>query len=163
MVAPRPDLLRDEYSTLTIMILLKQGMRLPLPLPSVLKWKAKTKQAPWEFRNKKTFHELLLGVTETVTPLNGQPHEVYINETGLYCLMLRSKQPRAKPFKRWITGEVLPSIRSCCSQLANLYTAVNERLKNQEQTLSGQRQLLVIHEQMLSAHGGLQRSEPDQK
>ena len=106
MVAPRPDLLRDEYSTLTIMILLKQGMRLPLPLPSVLKWKAKTKQAPWEFRNKKTFHELLLGVTETVTPLNQQPHAAYINESGLYSLVLRSKKPQAKSFKRWVMNDV---------------------------------------------------------
>ena len=94
--------------------------------------------------DKKTLHELLQGVTETVTPLNQQPHEVYINESGLYCLMLRSKQPRAKPFKRWVTGEVLPSIRSCGSQLAILYAAVKERLKNQEQTLSAQRQLSLV-------------------
>ena len=108
--------------------------------------------------DKKTYLELWQGSHVSLLPLNQQPHEVYINESGLYSLVLRSNQPRAKSFKRWITGEVLPSIRSCCSQLANLYTAVNERLKNQEQTLSGQRQLLVIHEQMLSAHGGLQNA-----
>ena len=74
---------------------------------------------------------------------------MYINESGLYCLMLRSNQPRAKSFKRWITSEVLPSIRSCGSQLTNQYTAMNERLEKQEQTLSGQRQLLVDLEQRL--------------
>ena len=36
--------------------------------------------------DKKTLHELLQGVTATVTPLNRQPHKVYINESGLYCL-----------------------------------------------------------------------------
>lgn len=34
-----------------------------------------------------------------------------INESGLYSLILRSEKPEAKRFKRWITSEVLPSIR----------------------------------------------------
>lgn len=34
-----------------------------------------------------------------------------INESGLYSLILSSKLPKAKEFKRWITSEVLPSIR----------------------------------------------------
>lgn len=34
-----------------------------------------------------------------------------INESGLYSLILRSKLPQAKEFKRWVTSEVLPSIR----------------------------------------------------
>ena len=36
---------------------------------------------------------------------------IVINESGLYSLVLRSKQPIAKDFKRWVTSEVLPSIR----------------------------------------------------
>lgn len=34
-----------------------------------------------------------------------------INESGLYCLVLSSKLPSAKKFKRWVTSEVLPAIR----------------------------------------------------
>lgn len=34
-----------------------------------------------------------------------------INESGLYNVILRSDKPEAKPFRRWVTGEVLPSIR----------------------------------------------------
>lgn len=34
-----------------------------------------------------------------------------VNESGLYSLILSSKMPRAKAFKRWVTSEVLPSIR----------------------------------------------------
>lgn len=34
-----------------------------------------------------------------------------INESGLYSLILSSKLPRAKNFKRWVTAEVLPNIR----------------------------------------------------
>ena len=36
---------------------------------------------------------------------------IYINESGLYCLILRSKLEAARVFKRWVTKEVLPSIR----------------------------------------------------
>ena len=62
--------------------------------------------------DKKSFHELIQGENETFTPSNQQPHEMYINESGFYSLALRSKQPAAKSFKRWVTQEVLPSIRS---------------------------------------------------
>ena len=34
-----------------------------------------------------------------------------VNEPGLYSLILKSRKPQAKPFKRWITHEVIPSIR----------------------------------------------------
>lgn len=36
---------------------------------------------------------------------------IIINESGLYSLIMSSKQPSAKKFKRWVTSEVLPSIR----------------------------------------------------
>ncbi|MFM0802164.1 BRO family protein [Streptococcus suis] len=43
---------------------------------------------------------------------NGGIQETYIiNESGLYSLILKSKLPQAKQFKRWVTSEVLPSIR----------------------------------------------------
>ena len=43
---------------------------------------------------------------------SGQSREMYvINESGLYSLILSSKLPTAKAFKRWVTSEVLPSIR----------------------------------------------------
>jgi prophage antirepressor-like protein len=42
----------------------------------------------------------------------GGPQQVsIISESGLYSLILRSRKPEAKAIKRWITGEVLPSIR----------------------------------------------------
>ena len=36
---------------------------------------------------------------------------VIINESGLYALILSSKLPQAKAFKRWVTSEVLPQVR----------------------------------------------------
>lgn len=45
-----------------------------------------------------------------------------INESGLYTLILRSNKPEAKKFKKWVTSEVLPSIRKTGSyQAANVY------------------------------------------
>lgn len=41
----------------------------------------------------------------------GNPNISVINESGLYSLILQSKLPKAKDFKRWVTSEVLPAIR----------------------------------------------------
>lgn len=41
----------------------------------------------------------------------GNPNQTVINESGLYCLVLSSKLPSAKKFKRWVTSEVLPALR----------------------------------------------------
>ncbi len=41
----------------------------------------------------------------------GNPNQIIINESGLYSLIIRSNKPEAKKFKRWVTSEVLPSIR----------------------------------------------------
>lgn len=50
------------------------------------------------------------GVREMLTP-SGKQELLIINESGLYSLMMTSKLPKAKEFKRWVTSEVLPSIR----------------------------------------------------
>lgn len=50
-------------------------------------------------------------LTERIV-LSGQNREViFINESGLYSLILSSKMPNAKKFKHWVTAEVLPAIR----------------------------------------------------
>lgn len=50
------------------------------------------------------------GVTKCYT-LGGTQQIAIINESGLYSLILSSKLPDAKKFKRWVTSEVLPTIR----------------------------------------------------
>lgn len=44
-------------------------------------------------------------------PMGREQYPVLINESGLYSLIISSKKPEAKRFKRWITSEVIPSIR----------------------------------------------------
>lgn len=50
------------------------------------------------------------GVNEMDTP-GGRQQILIINESGLYSLVLSSKLPSAKAFKRWITHDVIPTIR----------------------------------------------------
>ena len=50
------------------------------------------------------------GVNETFTP-SGMQNMLVINESGVYSLIFSSKLPTAKSFKRWVTSEILPSIR----------------------------------------------------
>lgn len=42
----------------------------------------------------------------------GNPNVAVVNEPGLYTLILGSRKPEAKSFKRWITHEVLPTLRN---------------------------------------------------
>ena len=46
----------------------------------------------------------------TPSPLM-KKNTIYINESGLYSLILKSQKQEAKQFKQWVTSEVLPSIR----------------------------------------------------
>lgn len=57
------------------------------------------------------------GVHSVDTP-SGTQDMTIINESGLYSLILSSKLPGAKKFKRWVTSEVLPSIRKTGGYMA---------------------------------------------
>lgn len=76
--------------------------------------------------------------------LGGKQKQTIINESGLYSLILSSKLPQAKEFKRWVTNEVLPTIRrhgmyansqTIEKMLANPDTMITvlERLKKEQE------------------------------
>ena len=70
---------------------------------------------------------------------SGQSREMYIiNESGLYSLILSSKLPGAKKFKRWVTSEVLPSIRKSGGYLAPAAAKALEDMSAAVQLLSEQ-------------------------
>lgn len=50
------------------------------------------------------------GVTSVVTP-SGNQEMLTLTEEGLYFFLSRSDKPKARPFQKWLAGEVLPSIR----------------------------------------------------
>lgn len=64
------------------------------------------------------------GTPYIVDNLGRKQYPIFINESGLYSLIMSSKLPNAKKFKRWVTSEVLPSIRK------NGMYATNELLDN---------------------------------
>lgn len=84
--------------------------------------------------------------------LGGQQNQTVINESGLYSLILGSKLPEAKRFKRWVTSEVLPSLRrngmyAMDELLDNPDLAINalQRLKEEREA---RRQLELQNAQM---------------
>lgn len=102
---------------------------------------------------------------------NQDKETIIINESGIYSLILSSKMPNAKKFKRWVTKEVLPSIRktggykvptSPAEQIKLLATGFSDhesRIENLEQNMVidyGQQQTLRKHVNrvVLDALGG---------
>lgn len=70
-----------------------------------------------------------VGIADTSSNGVTQSREVtIINESGLYSLTLTSRKPEAKKFKKWVTSEVLPSIRKTGSYSANDQLAVPQTL-----------------------------------
>ncbi|MDO4175411.1 MAG: Bro-N domain-containing protein [Eubacteriales bacterium] len=68
-----------------------------------------------------------------------------INESGLYCLILSSTLPAAKQFKRWITSEVLPSIRKTGQYI------VDSPQRTEQMLLNMQQQITAIHAKLDAA------------
>lgn len=68
------------------------------------------------------------GVNEMVTP-GGKQMVPIINESGLYSLVLSSKLPGAKRFRRWVTSEVLPA-RLVRERKPEFFRAIYHDLKN---------------------------------
>jgi prophage antirepressor-like protein len=82
------------------------------------------------------------GIYTVYTPMQG--NQLVINESGLYALMLGSRKPDAKRFKKWVTSEVLPQIRQTGSYL--------QQPKTPAELILLQAQQLVAHERKLENH-----------
>ena len=81
--------------------------------------------------------------------LGGAQKITLINESGLYSLILSSKLPQAKAFKRWVTSEVLPQIRKTGGYIptkdANGRQLSNEEIINRADAIVG-RTLQMLNE-----------------
>ena len=75
------------------------------------------------------------GLQKVETPYGMQDMTI-ISEAGLYTLLVRSNKPEAKPFRRWVTHEVLPSIRKTGAY------AVNGNIQSQFTKLKNENALL---------------------
>ena len=72
------------------------------------------------------------------TGSNYKSKAVFINESGLYSLILSSKLQQAKAFKRWVTSEVLPQIRKTGGYIPT-HDADGRQLSNEEILLLAER------------------------
>lgn len=70
-------------------------------------------------------------VAVRVDTLGGAQEMICINESGLYNVILRSDKPAAKPFRKWVTAEVLPAIRKNGGYIANQETMTDAELMSQ--------------------------------
>ena len=89
----------------------------------------------------------------------GQRGGWLINESGLYSLILSSKMPKAKAFKRWVTSEVLPQIRKTGGYipisenetdeefLARALIVAQNTLKKKEEIIKSQQKQLEIKDE----------------
>lgn len=84
----------------------------------------------------------------------GQRGGWLINESGLYSLILSSKMPNAKKFKRWVTSEVLPSIRK-----HGMY-ATEELLANPDLLISVAQELKAERERSKQLKQKIEKDKP---
>ena len=75
----------------------------------------------------------------------GLQQVTFVNEDGLYDIVLDSRKPKAKKFRKWITSEVVPSIRKTGS-----YSVEQPKQLSAAESLLQAVQLLVAHERQLA-------------
>jgi len=100
-------------------------------------------------------------ITDT---LGGQQARNVISESGLYSLVLRSRKPEAKRFKKWVTSEVLPQIRKTggyCPEVPRELQLAQAMLMA-GQVIEEQRQRLALSEPKVKAHDRFMQAENTQ-
>jgi len=105
--------------------------------------------------------------TKKIRTLGGEQNMAVINESGLYTLILRSNKPEAKKFKKWVTAEVLPTIRKTGSYSTTSGVDSNavmlEMLKMQQQLIeNSQKQTEAVIELVKSMQQAPQLTQEPQ-
>ena len=74
----------------------------------------------------------------------GGPQDMtIINESGLYAVILRSDKPEAKPFRKWVTAEVLPTIRR-----TGTYSVTTPPVSPQDKVLELMKELMQARQEI---------------
>ena len=93
-----------------------------------------------------------------IPTLGGEQELLIVNEPGLYTLVLGSRKPEARAFKRWITHEVIPSIRKHGGYLTP--PTIAELLENPDTIVELALTLKAEREKRLSAESDLRVAKP---
>lgn len=101
-----------------------------------------------------------LGQTEVIDRMGRSQKAWIINESGLYAVILRSDKPQAKPFRKWVTSVVLPSIRKTGSysvQQPNAFENLSPQLQVLIQMETRQKQIEARQAEQATALAGLEQ------
>lgn len=101
-----------------------------------------------------------LGQTEVIDRMGRSQKVWIINESGLYTVILRSDKPQAKPFRKWVTSVVLPSIRKTGSysvQQPNAFENLSPQLQVLIQMETRQKQIEARQAEQATALAGLEQ------
>lgn len=90
--------------------------------------------------------------------IRGNPNQTVINESGLYSLVLSSKLPTAKQFKRWVTAEVIPSIRKHGAYMTP--ETIEKVLLNPDTIINLASQLKSEREKRIALEGKVEEDKP---
>lgn len=95
-----------------------------------------------------------------IPTLGGVQEMAVVNESGLYTVILRSDKPQAKPFRKWVTSVVLPSIRKTGSysvQQLNAFENLSPQLQVLIQMETRQKQIEARQAEQATALAGLEQ------
>lgn len=84
--------------------------------------------------------------THLTDSLGRQQETTIINESGLYSVILRSDKPEAKPFRKWVTSEVIPAIRRHGSYSQKPLTPAEQLLAQANVLVEQERRLSALEE-----------------
>ena len=93
-----------------------------------------------------------------IPTLGGEQELLIVNEPGLYTLVLGSRKPEARAFKRWITHEVIPAVRKHGGYLTP--PTIAELLKNPDMIVELALTLKAEREKRLAAESDLRVARP---
>lgn len=72
--------------------------------------------------------------------LGGKQELTFVNESGMYALIFQSRKPQARAFRKWVTGEVLPSLRKYGYYVAPGAQLTDEQREELERVMMGRMQ-----------------------
>lgn len=97
------------------------------------------------------------GVSQIDT-LGGKQNLSVINESGLYNVILRSDKPEAKPFRKWVTSEVLPSIRKTGGYQQKALTTAQMFAMQAQVNLEQEQRLTALETNQVEMHHTMQQA-----
>jgi prophage antirepressor-like protein len=98
---------------------------------------------------------------QIVDTLGGPQETTIINESGLYSLILTSRKPAAKRFKKWVTAEVLPSIRKTggynglAPQIPRTLSEALRLAADQAEQIEEMKPVVAAYNRLAKAHGSV--------